>query len=187
MREYGIPIDTFRVESSDGRKIAAYKFGDPTLIRTGFRDRRILPKGLKTALVQANDSSCAICLTPYQPRYLQIDHRVPYQIAGEIDELHTDAVMLICGSCNRAKSFTCENCPNWTKRSKEACLTCYWATPENYEHIAMQQSRRLDIVWMGDEVEDHARLASLAEYAQKTLPELVKDTLRRRIINHQDG
>ena len=33
VREQGIPITTFRVTGSDGRKIAAYKFGDPSEIR----------------------------------------------------------------------------------------------------------------------------------------------------------
>ena len=28
VREHGIPIETFRVTGSDGRKIAAYRFGD---------------------------------------------------------------------------------------------------------------------------------------------------------------
>ena len=30
VREHGIPIETFRVAGSDGRKIAAYRFGDVT-------------------------------------------------------------------------------------------------------------------------------------------------------------
>lgn len=29
VREHGIPIVTYRVTGTDGRKIAAYKFGDP--------------------------------------------------------------------------------------------------------------------------------------------------------------
>jgi hypothetical protein len=29
VKEHGIPIEMFRVEGSDGRKIAAYRFGDP--------------------------------------------------------------------------------------------------------------------------------------------------------------
>lgn len=30
VREHGIPVETFRVTGSDGRKIAAYRFGDVT-------------------------------------------------------------------------------------------------------------------------------------------------------------
>ena len=33
VREHGIPVTTFRVTGSDGRKIAAYKFGDPSEVR----------------------------------------------------------------------------------------------------------------------------------------------------------
>ena len=33
VREQGIPVKTFRVTGSDGRKIAAYKFGDPSEVR----------------------------------------------------------------------------------------------------------------------------------------------------------
>ena len=33
VREHGIPVETFRVTGSDGRKIAAYKFGDPSEVR----------------------------------------------------------------------------------------------------------------------------------------------------------
>ena len=35
VKEYGIPIEMFRVEGGDGRKIAAYRFGDPTKLRFG--------------------------------------------------------------------------------------------------------------------------------------------------------
>jgi hypothetical protein len=30
VRERGIPIETYRIEGTDGRKIAAYRFGDPS-------------------------------------------------------------------------------------------------------------------------------------------------------------
>lgn len=43
-------------------------------------------------------------------RDLQIDHRVPYEVAGESNELKTEDFMLLCGSANRAKSWSCEHC-----------------------------------------------------------------------------
>ena len=33
VREQGIPLETFRVTGSDGRKIGAYRFGDPARAR----------------------------------------------------------------------------------------------------------------------------------------------------------
>lgn len=35
VKENGIPIEMFRVEGNDGRKIAAYRFGDPKKARFG--------------------------------------------------------------------------------------------------------------------------------------------------------
>ena len=35
VRESGIPLETFRVKHTDGRSIAAYRFGDVTQVRKG--------------------------------------------------------------------------------------------------------------------------------------------------------
>ena len=35
VRELGIPLETFRVEGKSGRRIAAYRFGDPSEVRGG--------------------------------------------------------------------------------------------------------------------------------------------------------
>ncbi|MBV7338626.1 helix-turn-helix domain-containing protein [Chloroflexi bacterium TSY] len=35
VRDQGIPIETYSVKSSDGRIIAAYRFGDPSEVREG--------------------------------------------------------------------------------------------------------------------------------------------------------
>jgi len=35
VREQGIPLETFRVTGTHGRKIGAYRFGDPTKIKGG--------------------------------------------------------------------------------------------------------------------------------------------------------
>ena len=45
---------------------------------------------------------------------LQIDHRVPDEIAGDTDvEPNPDDFMLLSTSANRAKSWSCEHCENW--------------------------------------------------------------------------
>ena len=54
VREYGIPVVTYRVEGTDGRKIAAYKFGDPKEVKNTLSKasgRTALSKALKQALV----------------------------------------------------------------------------------------------------------------------------------------
>jgi hypothetical protein len=133
-------------------------------------------------LAREKGSRCQICLAQLEERYLQIDHRVPYEVAGDVklDERDTESYMLLCGSCNRAKSWSCEHCPNWTgTKSGGVCQTCYWASPEAYKHIALVAARRLDLVWTGRETEVFDELQSRAKAAGEPMPEHVKRLLRQ--------
>ena len=119
VREHGIPIITYRVTGSDGRKIAAYKFGDPTDIQNNLSKaagRTVLSKALKQALIDKYGSKCFIYLETMDKEVLQVDHRIPYEIGGEHDEKDIDYYMLLSPSANRAKSWTCEHCENWKKK-----------------------------------------------------------------------
>jgi hypothetical protein len=182
VREHGIPLETFRIAGAQGKSIAAYRFADPSKIRSGtLSGRKVFSKEFKQLLVERSGCRCGVCLTPYEARYLQVDHRVPYEVGGERrGESEPDEFQLICGSCNRAKSWSCEHCENWTdKKQAKVCQTCYWASPETYKHIALQPIRRLDVTWKGDETRDHDRLARAAKKAKQPLPEYVKAVLRR--------
>ncbi len=183
VRDQGIPLETFRVEGSDGRKIAAYRFADPSKVRRGFLGgRRTFPKDFKRMLLESSRGRCQVYGQPYEERYLQIDHRVPYEVAGDVefDERDTASYMLLCGSCNRAKSWSCEHCDNWTKlKSPGTCGVCYWASPEFYKHVALQDARRLDLVWLGDETKTYDELKSRADASTEPMPEYVKEILKR--------
>lgn len=181
VREQGIPLETFRVTGSHGRTIGAYRFGDPAKIKGGkLGGRKAWPKRFRDALIELYGSRCGVCFTEYEPRYLQIDHRVPYEVGGDpAGELDRTEFMLLCGSCNRAKSWSCEHCKNWTTdHLPEVCQSCYWAKPENYAHVALRLIRRLDVTWSGDEVPQYDQLVKLSKHAQKRLPDFVKDVLR---------
>jgi hypothetical protein len=90
--------------------------------------------------------------------------------------------MLLCRSANRAKSWSCEHCTNWqTEKKKEICLSCYWAFPENYSHVAMRQVRRLDVMWQSDEIQKYDILKNDAEKAGMTIPDFVKEVLAKNI------
>jgi hypothetical protein len=178
VREAGIPLETFRVQSSDGRSIAAYKFGDLSEIREErLQGRKTFSKKVKDALYSISGGKCAICSGKFESRYLQIDHKVPYEVAGDEQEAgsNTDDYMLLCGSCNRAKSWSCEHCENWLNdKLPQVCETCYWASPENYVHIALREVRRADILWNEDEVKAYERLKKAARQNQSPIPEHVK-------------
>ena len=63
VKEHGIPIEMFRVEGNDGRKIAAYRFGDPSKARSDQQaGRTALSKELKQKLVTMHGERCAIYL-----------------------------------------------------------------------------------------------------------------------------
>jgi hypothetical protein len=183
VRDQGIPLETFKVTGSDGRRMAAYRFADLSTVRRGFLGgRRTFPKAFKGMLLEASRSRCQVCSQPYEERYLQIDHRIPYEVSDDIefDERDAGSYVLLCGSCNRAKSWSCEHCRNWVRlKSPKICSACYWSSPESYAHIAMQDTRRADLVWMGDEVAVHDKLRQRANQAREAIPEYVKRLLRQ--------
>lgn len=181
VREQGIPVKTFRVTGSDGRKIAAYKFGAPSEVRaTQLSGRTAFSSNLKADLIEKYGPRCNIYLEPFPVRELQIDHRVPFEIAGDNGKLTNDTneYMLLCASANRAKSWSCENCENWSKKENSVCLSCYWAFPESYSHIAMRDIRRLDLLWSEEEVAVYDKLKEEASKVQEEAPEYVKNVLR---------
>lgn len=184
VREQGIPLETFSVKSTDGRTIAAYRFADPLEVRHGkIGGRRTFSKEFKSRLYEDADGRCAICNGIYEARYLQIDHCVPYEVAGdskEHDERDPQDYMLLCGSCNRAKSWSCEHCANW-QEAKDAsqCKMCYWANLENYAHIALQPVRRLDVIWTDEEITVYDALKQQAESIDEPMPDYVKAILKK--------
>ncbi len=96
--------------------------------------------------------------------------------------------MLLCGSANRAKSWSCERCDNWIGvKDKSICLSCYWAYPENYAHIAMRQVRRVDLLWEGDDVEIYEKLKLRAIDLEKKNPAFVKEIIEREIGSSGNG
>lgn len=183
VREQGIPLETFRVMGRDGRKIAAYRFGDPATVRgRNFSGRTALTARLKEELIQMHGAKCAIYLEPFPSAELQIDHRIPYEISGEPAKgpLRSKDFMLLCRSANRAKSWSCEHCENRTKfKNPEICGRCYWARPENYAHVAMREERRLDLLWSGPEGAHYDALKASAAQRRLALPAFVKEVLAR--------
>lgn len=178
VREQGIPLETFRVKDSNGRSIAAYRFGNPTksedkLSKTA--GRTMLSKALKKALIEKYGSKCFIYLQPMEERLLQVDHRIPYEIGGEQDEHDVNCFMLLSPSANRAKSWTCEHCPNWEQKNPDYCMKCFWAHPEEYTHIAGKEQRQIILTFTGDEIEDYIRLIELVgtDKAEETIKEMI--------------
>ncbi len=178
VREYGIPLETFRLTASDGRKIGAYRFGNIDTLQSSLAKssgRTVLSKALKQALIERYGAKCFIYLEEMNESVLQVDHRIPYEIAGEQDEKNLEAFMLLSPSANRAKSWTCEHCENWINKNPHFCLRCFWAYPEQYDHVAGKYEKVVSVVFTGNEIEDYNRLIELA--GEKTAQEMIKNII----------
>lgn len=182
VREYGIPIVTYCSTGSDGRKIAAYKFGDPGEAKNPLSKssgRTVLSKALKQALIERYGPVCFIYLEKMDEAALQVDHRVPYEIGGEHNEDEIEYFMLLSPSANRAKSWTCEHCENWERKDTSFCLRCFWAYPEDYDHVAGRFEKIVSVIFSGDEIEDYHKLIRLT--GEKTAQEIIKGILHENL------
>lgn len=183
VREQGIPIETFRTKDSEGKSIAVYRFGD--LSKDGNTvskkaGRTALSKALKKALIDQFGSKCFVYQEKMDQALLQVDHRVPYEVGGEQgpDIKH---YMLLCPSANRAKSWSCEHCPNWDIKNPSFCEDCFWAHPERYTHIAGNSERRIILTFTGDEIKDYNALIDNVgiEKAESFIKKLITDSLEK--------
>ena len=131
--------------------------------------------------VSTYGSRCSLCNGEFKPLALQIDHRVPYEIGGDYvaSEAGIDGYMLVCGPCNRRKSWTCEHCPNWISGDAETCESCYWTSPTNYEHVATVPERRADVVWAGDETKDYESIKASAAKESISVAQYIKNVLKK--------
>ncbi|MGH3630759.1 MAG: hypothetical protein ACRDRL_25365, partial [Sciscionella sp.] len=184
IRDAGIPVITGSGRSKSGHRMAVYSLGAPGDIQAGrIGGRSAFPKAFKAALVEKYGSADRITGAQLNPRVLQIDHRIPYRIAGDagLNDLDLRDYMLLDASSQRAKSWSCEHCPNMLGTKNEAvCKTCFWAFPESYTHIATHEIRRTDIVWQGDDVPVHDKLNREAVQHKTTVGEILKRLARQK-------
>lgn len=183
VREQNIPLITYRVPGNNGKSIAAYKFGDPSKAGNALSKaagRTVLSKALKQALIEKYGAKCFVYLEEMDESVLQVDHRIPYEIGGEHNEKDIEYFMLLSPSANRAKSWTCEHCPNWERKDYDYCMRCFWAHPEDYDHIAGKAEKVVSIIFTGDEIDDYNKLVELAgeESAQATIKKILHEHLK---------
>jgi hypothetical protein len=177
--DLGFPVVSRGVRSRDGsRRISAYSLDLSAAFVEGRAGRKVIPKALRDALLAKAEGRCAICGGVFADRALQVDHRVPYEIAGESEAPILSEFQMLCGSCNRSKSWTCErDCPNWLERDPEVCWTCMWASPDHYDHIATHQRRQVTLVWDEGDVATYDRLKRTADDEGQDLAAYLRDLL----------
>lgn len=137
LRELGFDVKTEYSKTSDNRRMAVYKLGELERFSPKL-GRAVFTKKEKNDLIKKHWNRCFYCTSEFPSNALQIDHRIPYEVAG--NELHKkhgiDALILVCSSCNRSKSWSCESCENFRVGDFKVCESCYWNDPDNYTHMA---------------------------------------------------
>ncbi|EHD2252822.1 hypothetical protein QUN98_003970 [Vibrio vulnificus] len=182
VRENGIPLETFKVLDKQGRKIGAYRFGDPSKIEGHkLAGRQTFSKGLKNKLIEMYGERCAVSGIAFEGRYLQIDHRIPYEVAGDdvAEENSPDRFMLLSGAAQRQKSWECEQCPNLRGlKDQSVCGSCYWAYPENYTHAATRAIRVLNLGFSGQDATIYDHLNEESKRTGTTIQDLIIQRLK---------
>lgn len=174
LKDAGFIVDS-RLVNINGVRMSRYTLVDSTT--ENFTQRRPIPNAARQKLFEEKGYRCAVCGGVFITRMLQADHRVPFHIGGDPDVFDTRYFMPLCGSDNRAKSMSCETCPNWELRNVATCKTCYWHDPENYTHVATVDERRLTVIARGVDIFTMDALKAEADASGMTLGELVLDRL----------
>lgn len=179
--DFGFPMETSFVKDSDGKRIAKYTLMTESEIREILKGRAIIPKAFKDKLVKEYGAADRITGLEVEARALQVDHRIPYQVSGD-DGLWAEDLkkfMLLTGSSQRKKSFSCERCPNFLEqKDPRVCGKCYWASPENYDHIATRKVRQIEMVWQDEEADILDRVKAKLAAKGLTVEEAAKSYLK---------
>jgi hypothetical protein len=179
VRELGFPLKTGKTLHSNGRTIAIYTIPADGKMNPRKRGRQLLSKKRWNELLALGKAECHVCRGTTD---LQADHKVPYEVGGEPEDDDLSHFQILCGSCNRKKSRSCESCPNWLlNKDATTCLSCYWANPTAYTHIATNEIRRVDIEWSKDEVPFYDVLHLEAISAGIDLPTFLKTKLAKKL------
>jgi hypothetical protein len=178
LRDAGATVAKGSAKSRDGKNIASYTLIEQTSV--GRAGRVSIPKKFRDSVNESHDFTCGICSGKFEGRELQCDHRVPFEIGGDAGVLLIEDYLPLCASDNRSKSWSCEHCPNWVIRDPETCKTCFWAFPENYEHIETRPERRISLVFQGGE----AVVADCLKEEAQDLGISIQQLAKNRIARH---
>lgn len=190
VKDLGIKLKTKRGRTADDHSMVIYEFNLDAPVDLHKSGRRAFSKTEKAALVADPDNpSCDLCGLALSVAELQADHRVPFDIGGELAESERTRkhLMMLCPSCNRSKSWACEHCPNWVAKARnpDVCRSCYWSGNEAHDHSATVLGRWLTLSWQGTEVPDHDEVQEEAQQRGLTMGDAVKQlvlTEARRLV-----
>lgn len=188
IRELGIPLKTTRTTGENGKSIAKYSFDIPDDFnpsQTKVSGRKATDNKIKEELIKENGCVCSTDNMRMRKENLQIDHRVPYEIGGEYDDPNPENYQLLSASANRQKSWACEHCPNWKDKKVEVCETCFWAHPDNHEHIACESGKTIIITLRHGDANDEQLYQEIQKLTNGD-PEKIKEILAKCVEKREE-
>lgn len=183
LKDAGAVVRSTKVRLN-GKTISRYELDDIMGSQAAGRPRNPITKADKERIIGEFAGRCAVC--GVESARLQLDHRVPFAVAGDPEQWSVETGMPLCPSDNRAKSWACEHCANWMVKDPAMCAGCMWCHPENYEHIAGEPTRRLVVTATTDEGVGILRRVDVEASDRDVSPsEVVLDALRDREVNER--
>ena len=177
--DLGFPIVTKRVKNSVGKSIGAYSFDlsrpldDPS--RMG---RLALPKLEREAILDKAERKCQLCGAEHD---LQVDHRVPYQVAGEALKDSKEPYMVLCGSCNRKKSWPASTARTlWNQAGREVPIVLLGESREPHACRDIAYTSRGHLIWQGEETRSFDDFRSKCKNEGKSIEAGIKEMMRSR-------
>lgn len=182
LKDAGVKLITsYGKHPKSGARMAIYSLADENAeVQGSGKGRRAFPKALRKKVLDRFINKCSLCGEEYDPAVLQLDHRIPYIVAGDPKEFDPDDFQPLCASHQRSKSWACEHCQNREAKEINVCRSCYWAFPDSdYTHIATITERRTDVTWKGNkDGETYRRLRLLATRQGISIPEVIKSLVK---------
>jgi 5-methylcytosine-specific restriction endonuclease McrA len=107
------------------------------------REPRAKPsKSLWEEIKSQTNFKCSHCGATEPPAKLSPDHRIPRSRGGTNDDENWQP---LCEQCNNAKSSACQGC-------NLNCTVCYWAYPETYKPLVVNDANRELVRRMSDKM-----------------------------------
>ena len=174
----------YAVERRDKGGIREYRL---TSLTPGEKKARAFktPSGKALHKLYERDSfTCRICGAKMSGPNLRPDHRVPAQFGGSpenfIGEEWMQQFQALCAVCNYEKREACKRCPNWIARNIETCNSCYWASPDNYDHMATEAKTASDILkWSRAQLAFRERIRELSRKKGMSLSDVLIELAKK--------
>lgn len=186
IKDATLPVMQMMIRRPDGKRMASYRFPttSETVVGRALGSGRLNIRPLfRRKLMQHYGEADTITGAKLPRTMLTVDHRVPFQVSGDagLEDEDMSQFMLLDRSMQRVKAWACQHCPNVTESllNSETCRRCFWAYPEDYDHVATQNIRRTDVIWQGDDVPLHDRLRERAQEQGLTVADLLRALARR--------